>query len=161
MPEISDDKQSLTLEYDTPFVDWNLQSSSIDQPGPSTSSPRRPASTSTTLIEAILTSPRGDAAAPAPVNETLKAVADFWNTGFDMTSLPDDPSLYLSSGPFIVDSWEPTQSMTLVANENYKGDHKPAFSSWSSASSVTRRRRSRPSRTVRSTSSPRRRAATR
>ena len=26
VPEISDDKKSLTLVYDTPFVDWNLQS---------------------------------------------------------------------------------------------------------------------------------------
>jgi peptide/nickel transport system substrate-binding protein len=44
-----------------------------------------------------------------------------------MTALPDDPSLYLSSGAFVIQSWEPTQSMTLVANENYKGDLKPSF----------------------------------
>jgi peptide/nickel transport system substrate-binding protein len=80
------------------------------------------------LVDTILTSPRGDVSAPAPVNETLKAAADFWNTGFDMTSLPDDPSLYLSSGAFIIESWEPTQSMTLVANENYQGDLKASVS---------------------------------
>ena len=25
MPEVSEDKKSLTLVYDTPYVDWNLQ----------------------------------------------------------------------------------------------------------------------------------------
>ncbi len=44
VPEVSDDKKSLTLIYDTPFVDWNLQWL-LDQDAnrSSTSSPRRPA----------------------------------------------------------------------------------------------------------------------
>ncbi len=122
--EVADDKLSLTVEYDTPFVDWNLNEL-IDQPIHVVA--EKAGVEVDALVDTILTSPRGDAAAPAPVNETLKAAADFWNTGFDMTALPDDPSLYLSSGPFVIESWEPTQSMTLVANENYKGDLKPSF----------------------------------
>lgn len=123
--EVADDKLSLTVEYDTPYVDWNLNEL-IDQPVHVVA--EHAGVSVEDLVDTILTSPRGDAANPAPVNETLKAAADFWNTGFDMTSLPDDPSLYLSSGPFVISSWEPTQSMTLVLNDKYKGDHKPAFS---------------------------------
>lgn len=123
--EVSDDKLSLTLEYDTPYVDWNLQGL-IDQPIHVVA--EKAGVEVADLVDTILTSPRGDAANPAPANETLKAAADFWNTGFDMTSLPSDESLYLSSGPFKITSWEPTQSMTLELNENYKGDLKPKFS---------------------------------
>ncbi len=123
--EVADDKLSLVLEYDEPFVDWNIQGL-IDQPVHVVA--EKAGVDQEELIETILTMPRGDAAAPAPVNETLKAAADFWNTGFDMTSLPDDPSLYLSSGPWIIDSWEPTQSMTLKLNDKYTGDLKPQFS---------------------------------
>jgi peptide/nickel transport system substrate-binding protein len=123
--EVADDKLSLTLEYDEPFVDWNIQDL-IDQPVHVVS--EKAGVDQAELVDTILTSPRGDAAAPAPVNETLKAAADFWNTGFDMTSLPEDPSLYLASGPFIIDSYEPTQSMTLKLNDKYQGDLKPQFS---------------------------------
>jgi len=123
--EVSDDKLSLTLEYDTPFVDWNLQGLT-DQPVHVVA--EKAGVEVADLVDTILTSPRGDAANPAPANETLKAAADFWNTGFDMTSLPSDESLYLSSGPFKITSWEPTQSMTLELNENYKGNMKPKFS---------------------------------
>ncbi|KJL45633.1 MULTISPECIES: ABC transporter family substrate-binding protein [Microbacterium] len=123
--DVADDKLSLTLEYDVPFVDWNIVGL-IDQPVHVVA--EKAGVDQAELIDTILTSPRGDAAAPAPVNETLKAAADFWNSGFDMTSLPDDPSLYLSSGPWIIDSWEPTQSMTLKLNDKYTGDLKPQFS---------------------------------
>lgn len=123
--DVADDKLSLTLEYDTPFVDWNIIGL-IDQPVHVVA--EKAGVDQAELVDTILTSPRGDAAAPAPVNETLKAAADFWNSGFDMTSLPDDPSLYLSSGPWIIDSWEPTQSMTLKLNDKYTGDLKPQFS---------------------------------
>ncbi|HEY9306807.1 MAG TPA: ABC transporter family substrate-binding protein [Microbacterium sp.] len=123
--DVADDKLSLTLEYDEPFVDWNIVGL-IDQPVHVVA--EKAGVDQAELIDTILTSPRGDVAAPAPVNETLKAAADFWNSGFDMTSLPDDPSLYLSSGPWIIDSWEPTQSMTLKINDKYTGDLKPQFS---------------------------------
>ncbi len=125
VPKASDDKKTLTLVYDTPYVDWNLQWL-LDQPIHVVAD--KSGTTVDELVDAIKTTPRGDAAAPIAPNATLKAAADFWNTGFDATSLPDDPSLYLSNGPFIVDSWEPTQSVTLVANPEYTGDKKPTFS---------------------------------
>jgi peptide/nickel transport system substrate-binding protein len=125
VPEVSDDKKTLTLTYDTPYVDWNLLWL-LDQPIHVVAD--KAGVTQEDLVDTILNTPKGDAAAPVAPNPTLKAAADFWNTGFDATSLPDDPSLYLSNGPYVVDSWEPTQSMTLVANDKYTGDHKPSFS---------------------------------
>ena len=130
VPEVSEDKKTLTLVYDTPYVDWNLQWL-LDQDGnplPMHVVAEKAGVTTDEFIEALQSTPRGDAAAPVEPNATIKAVADVWNTGFDVTSMPDDESLYLSNGPFIVDSWEPTQSMTLKINENYKGDRQPAYS---------------------------------
>ncbi|QKJ19101.1 ABC transporter family substrate-binding protein [Microbacterium hominis] len=123
--EVADDKLSLTVEYDTPYVDWNL--ADLADTVPAHVVAEKAGVELEELIDTILTSPRGDVENPAPVNETLKAAADFWNTGFDMTSLPEDESLYLSSGPFVISSWEPTQSMTLTLNESYEGDLAPSF----------------------------------
>ncbi|WP_375383850.1 ABC transporter family substrate-binding protein [uncultured Microbacterium sp.] len=126
VPTVSDDKKTLTLVYNTPFVDWNLVWL-LDQPIKVVT--EKAGVTVDDFIKALQDTPKGDAKAPAAApNATIKSVADFWNTGFDATSLPTDPSLYLSNGPFVVQSWEPTQSMTLVANPNYTGTHKPAFS---------------------------------
>lgn len=122
--DVSDDKLSLVVEYDTPYVDWNLAGLK-DQPIHVVA--EKAGVEVDALVDAILTTPRGDADNPATPNETIKAAADFWNTGFDMTSLPSDKSLFLSSGPWIIDSWEPTQSMTLKINPEYKGDLKPQF----------------------------------
>ena len=124
VPVVSDDKLSLTLTYGTPYVDWNLFQL-IDQPVHVVA--EKAGVTVEELITAITTTPKGDAAAPVTPNPTIKAAADFWNTGFDVTSLPDDPSLFLSSGAFIVDEWAPTQSVTLKRNDKYTGDLKPAY----------------------------------
>lgn len=124
VPVVSDDKKSLTLTYGTPFVDWDLVGL-IDQPIHVVAD--KAGVTVEELTKAITTAPAGDAAKPAAPNATIKAAADFWNTGFDVTSLPDDQSLYLSSGPFVVDEWAPTQSVSLKLNDKYTGDLKPAY----------------------------------
>ena len=69
------------------------------------------------LIELIETEPKGDPESPAERPE-LQAVADFWNTGFDTKALPDDPTLFLSNGPFITSAITPDQSMSLTRNED-------------------------------------------
>lgn len=124
-PEISDDNLALTLTYSGPYVDWNLQGLNgrpihvvADKAGVTVDE----------LVEAFETTPKGDPAAPVEPNETIKAAADFWNTGFDVSSLPDDPAIYVGNGPFTIDSWAPTQSATFVLNENYKGTHNPSYS---------------------------------
>lgn len=124
-PEISDDNLSLTITYSEPYVDWNLQGL-IGKPLHVVA--EKAGYSVDEVLEAFQNTPEGDPAAPADANPVLRSVADFWNTGFDTTSLPDDAALYVGNGPFVIDSWEPTQSATFVLNENYQGTHTPAFS---------------------------------
>ena len=121
-PEVGDDNTSITLTYSEPYADWQLVNP-IDAPVHVVAD--KAGVSVADLMDAMNTVPRGDAAAPAEANATLKAVADFWNIGFDATSLPTDKSLYLSSAAFVLDAWVPKQSITLVKNPEYKGDLKP------------------------------------
>lgn len=123
-PEVGEDGRSITLTYSEPFADWNLfqptgvpahvvaENAGLDPEG---------------LVEFFQGLPEGDEANPQEANPELRALADFWNTGFDFASLPSDPSLYLASGPYIVSEWDAGQSVTLVRNESYTGDLVPAF----------------------------------
>ena len=120
VPEIGDNGKSITLVYDSPFVDWEI----------ALAAPMVPAhvvamhalditdaqEAKDTLIKAIQDK---DTA-------TLKPIADFWNSGFDFADLPDDPSLYLASGPYVISELSADDAfVTLIANPEYKGDLKP------------------------------------
>lgn len=120
-PVVGDNNKSITLTYSEPYADWQLVNP-IDAPLHVVA--EKAGVSVDDAVAALLEGARGDAAAPA-VNETVKALADFWNTGFTATSLPSDSSLYLSSAAFVLDSWTPKQSITLVRNTEYKGDLVP------------------------------------
>ncbi|MEO6942780.1 MAG: ABC transporter family substrate-binding protein [Terrimesophilobacter sp.] len=121
-PVIGDNNMSMTLTYSKPYADWQLVNP-IDEPAHVVADKAGVALKD--VLSAMQTMPRGDAAKPAAPNDALKKFADFWNTGFDATSLPTDKSLYLSSAAMVLDSWVPKQSITLVKNPDYKGDLKP------------------------------------
>lgn len=125
-PEISEDNRSLTITYSDPYADYQLVEL-IDMPVHVVA--EGGGTTVEELRAAFESAPRGDPAAPVEADATIRAAADFWNTGFDATSLPSEESLYLSSAAFVVDSWDPGQSMTLVRNEAYVGDLVPAYDS--------------------------------
>ena len=48
-----------------------------------------------------------------------------WNTGFDTKTLPADPSLYLSNGPYVVKAVNQDQSLTMVKNKDYNWGPEP------------------------------------
>lgn len=121
-PEIGDDNRSITLTYSKPFSDWEV-ALDLDRPAHVVAKGAGLAD-GAALLDLFEKSAKGDPAAPVD-NPELKAVADFYNTGFDYTTLPDDPSLYLSSGPYIVSDVVESQSVTLVPNETYDGDLTP------------------------------------
>ena len=129
VPEIGDDGRSITMTYSEPFADWEVAFGAMTDGGVSTPAhvvaEKAGLADRDALIELIQNTPAGDPANPAPVNEELKAVADFWNTGFDTKSLPSDASLYLSNGPFIVSEIDPENSMTLTRNEDYNWGPEP------------------------------------
>ncbi|MBD8044097.1 ABC transporter family substrate-binding protein [Arthrobacter sp. Sa2BUA2] len=129
VPEVGDDGRSITMTYSEPFADWEVAFGLMSDGGVNVPAhvvaEKAGLADGDALIKLIQDSPAGDPENPAPVNEELKAVSDFWNTGFDTKSLPSDPSLYLSNGPFIVSAIDPENSMTLVRNEDYSWGAEP------------------------------------
>jgi len=123
-PEISEDNLSLTLNYETPFADWQYVGL-LDRPMHIVA--EEAGFTVEEVREAFESTPRGDADAPAESNEVIRAVADFWNTGYDISEFPSNENLLVSSGAFILTAWEPTQSITLERNENYGGGLDPSY----------------------------------
>src|SRR5699024_7239160 len=58
--------------------------------------------------------------------KNLAPISEFWNTGFQFgDTLPDDKSLYLSSGPYLLTEFKRGQYVTLEANPDYKGSRTP------------------------------------
>lgn len=117
LPELSNDGRTITLVYSEPAADWEI-AFDVDAPAHVVAKNAGLAD-GQALIDLI------NSAAPNEENAELRAVADFYNTGFDSTTLPDDPELYLASGPFIVSDVEENQTVTLVKNEAYTGDLQP------------------------------------
>lgn len=97
--------------YSEPFADWQQVTNTSMLPAHVVA--EQAGITPEDLVTAIQ---NDDLAALAPV-------AEFWNTGWDMEpGALLDPAALPSSGPYVIDTWEAGQSLTLVANENYYGD---------------------------------------
>ena len=119
-PEISDDGKSLTLVYTKPFADWKIDMGGympahvVGREGPGH---QRPAG--------------GQGRPGHGVNDkdaaALAKISEFWNTGFDYTSMPSDDSLNLSNGAYLMKDFKENQYMTLEANPDYKGEHKASI----------------------------------
>lgn len=124
-PVIGDDNRSITLTYSEPFADWELQLGSGGWGMPSQVVAQKAGlEDNKALTKLIMDTPKGDPENPVD-NPQLKKVADFWNTGFDTKSLPSDPSLYLSNGPFKVKSMTADQNMVLERNPDYTWGEVP------------------------------------
>jgi peptide/nickel transport system substrate-binding protein len=121
-PEIADGGRSITLEYGIPYADWEV---AFDVGLPAhVLAAKGGQNDEDELIELLKDSPRGDREKPT-VNADLKAVSDFWNSGFDSKTLPGDPAIYLSSGPYIVRDIVPEASVKLVRNKDYVWGPEP------------------------------------
>jgi peptide/nickel transport system substrate-binding protein len=114
-PEIGDDGRSVTLTYDKPFADWEV-AFDIGVPAHVTAMKALNISDPQEAKDAFLT------AVEEKDNATLSKVANFWNTGYNYTSLPEDEMLRLSSGAYEMTEFEENQFMTLEANPEYAGD---------------------------------------
>ncbi|MFG6445251.1 ABC transporter family substrate-binding protein [Microbacterium sp. P06] len=123
-PEFGDDDLSMTITYSDPYVDYTLFNP-IGKPAHVLA--EKAGVSVDELVEKISTLPKGDVAAPVAADPTLKAVADFWNTGYDVTTMPTDESLLVASGPFIVTDFQPESNITLEKNPEYKGEMSPAY----------------------------------
>ncbi|MFZ2963785.1 MAG: ABC transporter family substrate-binding protein [Rhodoglobus sp.] len=124
LPEISDDRKSITLVYDAPYVDWELAFYGTT----STGLPAHVAVGHALGIE----DPQDakDALVSAVVDrdeKDLASISAFWNTGFIVTDMPEDPSLVVGSGPYIITDLVAGQYVELTANELYTGARQPHF----------------------------------
>ncbi|MFC3686778.1 ABC transporter family substrate-binding protein [Aquipuribacter hungaricus] len=106
-PACEDGDKTFTIVYDTPFGDYTsmygafVPAHIVEQNGG---------------VEDIIAAVRaGDPAA-------LSGAATFWNTGFNFNPGEYDPAVALSAGPYQVETWEATQSITLVANPEWWGE---------------------------------------
>lgn len=126
IPTIGDNNQSITLTYSTPYVDWKLFSP-VAQPAHIVAKKAGLASAAalTKLLQGL---PAGTAKGVASPNAQLAAASKFVNTGYDVTSFPTDKDLLVSSGPFILASWQKGQTMTFVRNKDYAGGLVPNVS---------------------------------
>ncbi|MGE3194554.1 MAG: ABC transporter family substrate-binding protein [Microbacteriaceae bacterium] len=57
----------------------------------------------------------------------LAELSRFWNSAYNFTELPDDPSLLVASGPYRITGISDNESVTLEANPAYRGDRLPAY----------------------------------
>ncbi len=136
-PEISEDFKSLTLVWDQYFVDWPL-TLEVGLPahvvsrlafGP------EPAGQDATSNEGESNSNDAATAAKkelvAAIQDRqqagLSAIANVWNSGFNLGQEPIDPSILISNGPYSISSFQANEAVELKANSSYTGSRKPRF----------------------------------
>lgn len=117
-PELGDDGRSITLTYDSLFVDWELafpQGLPAHVVAKNALGIEDNAEAEDALIAAIQEND----------TEALAAISSFWNTGFNFSEMPTDPELVLATGPYIISDFVADQYIELSANDAYTGDHTP------------------------------------
>ncbi len=123
-PETSDDFHSVTLHYDEILVDWELLYSGNMMPahivGEKALGLTDPQKAKDAVVKAITDKD--------PV--ALKKIADVWNTDFDLTSMPEDTSLTVGDGAYVVTDFVQDEYMTLKARgADYKAGPQPKVES--------------------------------
>lgn len=122
-PEISEDGKEVTFTYSEPFADWEtslgLGSDGIGVPAHIVAKKalgtEDPAEAKQQILDAVENEDAGQ----------LSSISNTWNTGFDFTSLPDDPDLLVHNGPYQMTAFEEGQYLTLEVDENYSGPIEP------------------------------------
>ena len=120
VPEISDDNRAITLVYSAPYVDWEL---ALYAPLPAHVVAKNALElddneeAKAALITAIQDND----------SESLAKISSFWNSGFNFTELPDDPELYVGTGPYTISAFVADQYITMTANPEYTGQNTPTI----------------------------------
>ena len=120
-PEISADGKSITFVYTKPFGDWEINLA-IGVPAHVVAMHALEMDDAEAATQALVDAfKNNDFAKLAPV-------AKFWNTGFQFgDALPEDTSLFLSSGPYLMVDYVKDQYVTLEKNPSYTGDKVPSI----------------------------------
>jgi peptide/nickel transport system substrate-binding protein len=119
-PTISDDGRSLTLVYDKPVVDWELNfgigvSAHVTVQQAFKDEALSAADAKKKLLDAIAAN---DSAVLAPI-------ATAWSTAYDFMDMPEDTSLLVSNGAYVVTDLVKDQYVTLTARKGYSWGPSP------------------------------------
>jgi peptide/nickel transport system substrate-binding protein len=105
-PKCADGDTEVEVTYDEPFADWQANFGSFlpahiveEKAG------------GIDLVDAITNDDQ----------EALTAAAEFYNTGWVFNPGEIDKSITPSAGPYMIDSWQAGQSITLTANDKWWG----------------------------------------
>ena len=123
-PETSDDFHSFTLHFDKVLVDWELLFTGNMMPahvvGEKALGITDPQKAKDAVVKAITDKDQ----------VALKKIADVWNTSFDYTEMPKDPSLVVSDGAYVVTDFVKDEYITLKARgADYKAGPQPKVES--------------------------------
>lgn len=122
-PEISEDGKSLTFTYSKPFADWEtefgLGAYGSGVPAHIVAKNALGTTDSQEGKDAILDAIKSNDKA------ALSKISNFWNTGFDFTSMPENKDLLVHNGPYEITDFEEGQYLTLSRDEDYTGPVEP------------------------------------
>ncbi|WP_157570219.1 ABC transporter family substrate-binding protein [Microtetraspora malaysiensis] len=109
LPDCKVGDKEITLKYKQPFVDWEaldvltMPAHIVAEQG---------GLTVEEFVDAVKNGDKGK----------LKKAAEFYNKGWLFNGKMPDKKLMPASGPFVIDSYSPGQSITLARNEKYWGE---------------------------------------
>ncbi|WP_228479256.1 ABC transporter family substrate-binding protein [Microbacterium atlanticum] len=120
-PEVGEDGRSITVVYDSPYVDWETAFGTMGEilPAHIVGKKALELDDNEEAKQAVLDAIEGDDAS------TLAPISAFWNNGFNFTEMPSDLELVTSSGPYMISDFQADQFVTLTANPEYTGDNTP------------------------------------
>lgn len=124
LPEVSDDRMSLTLVFDTPVADWEA---AFFGAGAAAKPAHVVGMMSFGSDNALTAKERVFAAITEENEKDLATIARTWNTVFNFQGMPVNTSLLVSNGPYVVSDFVANQYVTLRANEEYSGARQPTF----------------------------------
>jgi peptide/nickel transport system substrate-binding protein len=113
-PTVSDGNRSVTFKFSKPYVDWEVAGINPNLPA------------HILWQEAGLGSETGAKAAAKVTaafkdndTATLKTLGTTWNTKWNVTSMPSDKKLLVTSGAYVVSDFVKNQYITLTARKDY------------------------------------------
>lgn len=122
-PEISDDRKSVTFTYSKPFADWEtefgLGAYGAGVPAHIVAKNALGTADADEGKDAILD------AIESKDEAALSKISNFWNTGFDFTSMPENEDLLVHNGPYEITDFEEGQYLSLTRDEEYRGPIEP------------------------------------
>lgn len=123
-PEISEDRKEVTFTYDQPYADWRMNlgfgADGVGVPAHIVAKKALGTEDADAAKQELLDALQNKDTAK------LSQISNFYNTGFDFTSFPDDPDLLVHNGPYAMTSFNEGQDLTLTLDENYTGPTEPS-----------------------------------